>query len=103
MQEKKLLQLLKKKAGFFEAILELSHQENQVSLDAWMALLEQKKILLSCIEDIDTELSPFKNTLHTLSQDVHEELEKIRKTIQCVLQLSALNQEKRKQKLVPEL
>lgn len=95
--EKKLLTLLKKKLGFFEAILDLTHDEKKCDIPEWISALEQKKVLLSCIDEIDDEISFFKATFHDLSQDISEQLDKIRDTVQEILKLDSENYEKRKQ------
>ena len=95
--EKKLLTLLKKKLGFFEAILDLTHDEKMCDIPDWISMLEQKKVLLSCIEEIDEEIYPFKATFNNLSQDVSEQLDTIRDTVQEILKLDAENYDKRKQ------
>src|SRR5262245_25961396 len=77
IREEKLLHLQKKKKGFFEAMLDLSQEESELTVEEWIASLEQKKILLSCIEEIDAELMPFQQSLHDLSQEISEELEHI--------------------------
>ncbi len=99
MSEKKLLQLLQKKKGFFEAILELSEQESSLPLHEWISILEQKKILLACIEDVDLELKRFQGRFCELSHDTSIEIERIRHVIECILHLDASNQEKRKREL----
>lgn len=99
MSEEKLLLLLKRKKGFFEAILELCEEESELPLVDWMGILEQKKILLSCIEEIDAELMPFKQKMHMLSQEISDELETMRKIIRQILHLDVINQEKRKKEL----
>lgn len=99
MREEKLLLLLKKKKGFFEAILELSEEESELAVHDWISVLEQKKILLSCIEEIDAELMPFKQALHTLSDEISIELEHIRSVIKRILHLDIANQEKRRKEL----
>lgn len=101
MREEKLLHLLRKKKGFFEAILDLSEEESNMPLEEWVASLEQKKILLSCIEEIDAEMMPYKQSLHDISQEISEELEHIRKVIKRILHLDGINQEKRKEQLRP--
>ena len=101
MKEEKLLHLLRKKKGFFEAMLDLSEEESDMSVEAWVASLEQKKILLSCIEEIDAELMPFKQSLHDISQEITEELEHIRTVIKRILHLDGINQEKRKVHIRP--
>jgi hypothetical protein len=99
MKEEKLLHLLKKKKGFFEAMLDLSECESNMTIDEWVASLEQKKILLSCIEEIDAEMIPFKQSMHHISQEISEELEHIRNVIKRILHLDGINQEKRKDRL----
>ncbi len=99
MKEEKLLHLLQRKKGFFEAILEISEEEHRLPLHEWISALEQKKILLSCIEEIDAQILPFKQSLHDISQDVTEELDKIRGVIKKILHTDVINQEKRKKDL----
>jgi uncharacterized coiled-coil protein SlyX len=101
MKEEKLLLLLQRKKGFFETMLELSEEESKLPLEQWLASLEQKTILLSCIEEIDDEIAPFKDSLHTISQEIAEELEHIRTVIKRILHLDGINQEKRKSELHP--
>lgn len=101
MNEEKLLHLLRKKKGFFEAILEITEEESNLSVQEWISALENKKILLSCIEEIDTELMPFKQSMHVISQDTSEELDKIRLVIKRILHIDVINQEKRKKELRP--
>lgn len=99
MKEEKLLLLLQKKKGFFEALLELTENEAHLTLPEWISVLEQKKILLSCIDEIDLELDSFKERFHILTQEVHEEIEQIRKVIERILHLDQKNQTKRKEQL----
>jgi len=99
MNHDKLLRLLQKKRSFFEAILDLSQEENSLPFTDWISVLEQKKVLLSCIDDIDTELTPFKATLHHLSQDVTDELAKIRSIVKTILDVDSQNQEWRRKTL----
>jgi hypothetical protein len=101
MKEEKLLHLLQKKKGFFEAILDLTHEEGSLPVQSWIDALEQKKILLSCIEEIDAELMPFRQSLHNISQEITEELDNIRTVIKRILHLDIINHEKRKKELRP--
>lgn len=96
MKEEKLLNLLQKKRGFFEAILELSEEESKYSLNDWIAILKQKKILLSCVDKIDAELALFKDSFEVMSQEISEEIEKIKEIIEEILYVDSVNQEKRK-------
>ena len=99
MKEEKLLKLLQKKRGFFEAILELSESESHLAIPEWISLLEQKKILLSCVDEIDEELSPFKASLHSLSQELCDEMDQIRNVVEKILHLDKQNQTKRREEL----
>lgn len=99
MHDDHLLHLLKKKRGFFETILDLSEDELDLPVSDWIGRLEQKKILLSCVDEIDEQLKPFKQKVQHLSHEVHEELDTIRQVIHDILHLDTLNQEKRKQEL----
>ncbi len=53
-------------------------------------------MLLSCIEEIDQELSPFRQQLANLSHEVTEELETLKIVIKQILHLDSQNQECRK-------
>ncbi len=99
MHEEKLIHLLKKKRGFFETILDLTENESDLSVNEWISILEQKKILLSCVDEVDEELRPFQAKLHMISQDVTDELDGIRSTIRQILHLDTQNQRKRKKEL----
>lgn len=99
MSEAKLLHLLQKKKGFFEAVLELSESEAGLPFHEWISVLEQKKILLACIEEIDVEIQHFKESFQILPHEISEEIESIRKVIQHILHLDTLNQEKRRNSL----
>lgn len=99
MKEEKLLHLLRKKKGFFEAILDITEEESELPLHRWIEALEQKKILLSCIEEIDAELSPFKQSLHHMSHEITEEIDHMREVIKQILHLDSLNHEKRRKEL----
>ena len=101
MKEEKLLHLLKKKKGFFETILDLTETEVQLPISEWISVLEQKKILLTCIDEIDEEITPFQRKIHNLSQEATDELKAIRTVIQRILHLDTLNQQKRKADLKP--
>ncbi len=99
MKEEKLLHLLKKKKGFFETILDLTETEGELPVSEWIAVLEQKKILLTCIDDVDAEIRPFQRAMQDLSQEISEELDSIRKVIRNILHLDSHNQLKRKEEL----
>lgn len=96
MSEKRLLGLLQRKKGFFEALLDLSELQQNLPLCDLFPLLEQKRVLLSCIESIDEELSRFQHSLQILSQEITEELEAIRLVSERLLHLDACNSEMRR-------
>lgn len=102
MQEERLLRLLQKKKLFFETILDLTESESELQIHEWFSVLEQKKILLSCIDEIDAEIRPFQRSMHSLSQDISDELELTRQVIRQILHLDTVNQKKRKQELKPD-
>ncbi|MCH9611426.1 MAG: hypothetical protein K0U13_02360 [Chlamydiae bacterium] len=102
MAQEKLLHLLQKKRGFFEAILDLSEEESSLNVPDWISVLEQKKVLLSCIDEIDGEIAPFKAKLHNLSQEVSDELKKTRTIVKRILDLDDRNQEVRRKMLNDE-
>ncbi len=97
MNEKQLLTLLRKKKGFFEAILELTESETDLPLNEWVPVLEQKRVFLMCIDEVDGQLHPFKKTLHTISEEIKAELDHMRHTVKKILLIDGLNQEKRKE------
>ncbi|MCH9609651.1 MAG: hypothetical protein S4CHLAM45_00380 [Chlamydiales bacterium] len=97
MSEKKLLQLLKKKRGFFEAILDLTEEEGSLPIPEWISNLEQKKVLLSCVDEVDEMLQPFKASFANLSQEIDEELDTIKDVVGKILKLDSHNYEKRRQ------
>lgn len=101
-EEKKLLKLLVRKKGFFEAILDLTEAENELSVKEWIAVLEQKQVLLSCIDQIDNELVPLRERFGDLSQEAVEELENIRIVIEKILKLDSENQKTRKKQFLPD-
>jgi predicted component of type VI protein secretion system len=96
MSEKRLLGLLQRKRGYFEALLDLAEEEASLDFSDWMSILEQKKILLSCIEDIDTELEPFRASFQILSHEMQEELDSMRSLVKQLLFLDTQNQKERK-------
>lgn len=96
MSQARLLQLLQQKRGYFEALLDLSEEEASLPTQEWVSVLEQKKILLSCIEELDDQLSPFRQKLHTLTEEMHEELEQMKQLVKKILFLDTQNQNARK-------
>ncbi len=85
MKEEELLELLQKKRGFFEAILELTHVERTLSAERLAGHLREKQLLLSCIDAIDSELDRFAMSFYSVSQDVTDELDEIKRIALQVL------------------
>ncbi|WP_213358056.1 hypothetical protein [Chlamydiifrater phoenicopteri] len=88
MDEESPLHLLKKKKGFFSAILKLTEVESSLSLSDLEQSLRQKRILLSCIKRVDEKLEPFQSYLKEApSIEIYKELTEIRLLIEKVLSL----------------
>lgn len=99
MSEKKLVGLLQQKRGYFETILDLTKEEAALQVPEWITNLEQKRILLNCIEEVDQEIHSFQAAFVHLSQEATEELDKIRGIVKTILQLDTQNTEQRKKQL----
>lgn len=99
MSEQKLLTLLQQKRGYFETILDLTKEESHLKVPDWITNLEQKRVLLNCIDEIDQEIHVFQAAFANLSQEATEELDKIRGIVKNILKLDTHNTEKRKQQL----
>ncbi|NGX61062.1 MAG: hypothetical protein K940chlam9_00541 [Chlamydiae bacterium] len=99
MSEHRFLELLQQKKGFFEVVLELTQEEGNLPIKEWLSVLEQKKILLSCIEEVDEKLEPFQAAYPILPQEIGDELSTIRKVVQEILHIDEKNQEMRKKEL----
>ncbi|MBS0624286.1 MAG: hypothetical protein JSS62_06685 [Verrucomicrobia bacterium] len=96
MTEKKLLGLLQQKRGFFEAILDLTEEETSLPVPEWISNLEQKKVLLSCIDELDEQMTPYKAKFADIVPEISEELEKIKDVVGRILHCDSLNLEYRK-------
>ncbi|WP_348663702.1 hypothetical protein [Chlamydia vaughanii] len=100
MKEHALLLLLKKKKGFFLAILDLTETEPSLTTVELEKVLQQKKILLSCIEKVDNQIKEFRYCFTSvLPQDIQEELTDIREIITQILDTDKLNYLQRKKEL----
>lgn len=100
MKEQALLPLLKKKKGFFLAILDLTKSESSLSTTELEKVLRQKKILLSCIEKVDTKIKEFRCCFTSvLPQDIQEELMEIQKIITQILDADKINYLQKKKEL----
>lgn len=101
MNESKLLSLLQKKKSFFESILELTELEATLPIKDLINSLEQKTILLSCIEEIDEELQHYKAGLNNLSQEMQDEMDKTKEIVESIMSLNKENVKKRKVQFNP--
>lgn len=99
MSEHKILSLLQRKRGFFEAILDITEMEDSLPLSEWVSMLEQKRVLLKCIDEIDRELLPYKDSLNAISQEISEELSDLQKIVKKILEIDSVNVFKRKKEL----
>lgn len=103
-KEEVLYHLLKKEHGYYKAIFEITRQENeklnlnQSILDI-KPLLKKKKILLSCISEIENALTPLKKYWQSktdrsdfFSELIKQELEGLNKLLKEILQMDLLSQ-----------
>ena len=99
------LDLLKKKRGFYAAILELTQDEYKKfqanrPLNEIRPLLNQKKVLLACINALEAELIPFKSEIQATLQNlenpsakvIQETINDLSSTLDEILRLDTLNQ-----------
>lgn len=103
-KEELLLQLLKKEHGYYKSIQDIATKENEIlntnqPISDLRSLLKKKKILLSCISEIEVAMAPLKkywqgksdHSDHT-SQGIREELNSLGKLLKNILQLDLLSQ-----------
>ena len=110
-KEEVLLLLLKKEIGYYEAVLDLTTQENEIFLFGLSVknipkLLKEKNILLSCIEEIEEVLQPIKKNWSLeskqekanlrLTKDIKEQFTILKKVMKKILDLDLKNQENMK-------
>lgn len=103
-KEEVLHQLLKKEYGYYKAILEITHDEHEkltsgLTTGSMQPLLKKKKILLSCIHEIEAAMLPLKKYWQTkvsrsdpVSIQIQEELISLNKLLKEILQLDLVNQ-----------
>lgn len=122
-KEEVLYHLLKKEHGYYKAIMEITKQEheklgNNQSIVEIKPLLKKKKILLTCISEIETALAPLKKYWQTktdrsdyFSRQIKLELDDLNKLLKEILQIDLLSQKtlenhmvylKEKSKVSPE-
>lgn len=63
--QEQLLDLLGKCCGYYQAVLDITRSENEMHqekkpLGEIQSLIKRKKILLSCIEEVEAKLGPLK-------------------------------------------
>lgn len=103
-KEEVLYHLLKKEHGYYKAIMEITRQEHQLfehaqSIVDIKPLLKKKKILLACINEIETALTPLKKYWQSkaertdyFSGQIKRELEDLNKLLKEILQIDLLSQ-----------
>lgn len=103
-REEILYRLLKKQAGYYEAILDLAEEEfiklnHCRSTPELLPLMKRKQVLLSCIEEIDRALVPIKKHWQAHKQEqcpgnarVQEELCRLEKLLARIIEIDTKNQ-----------
>ncbi len=104
-KEEILSQLLEKECAYYRSVLELTQAENgyfqrKRPLNEITPLMKKKKILLSCIDEIESALSPLKkywktkpNHTDNLSTQVREQLTSLNTVLLELLELDRVNQQ----------
>lgn len=99
-----LKSLLEKQCGFYRVVLELSRNEYEkfssfCSLNEIIPIMKKKKILLSCIDEIEEEIGPIKEKWWNYSCDLSESspavaeiLSEIESLVAEVLAIDEVNQ-----------
>lgn len=103
-KEEVLYHLLKKEHGYYKAIMEITRQEterleSEQPIAEIKSLLKKKKILLACINEIETALTPLKKYWQGkptrddfFSVQIKEELNLLNKLLKEILQLDLASQ-----------
>lgn len=103
-KEELLLQLLRKEHGYYKAIEDIASDENEKlntnqPISELRPLLKKKKILLSCIAEVEGAMAPLKKfwqskSDHTddVSIRIKAELDALGKLLKNILQLDLLSQ-----------
>lgn len=103
-KEELLLQLLRKEYGYYKAIEDIASDENEKlntnqPISELRPLLKKKKILLSCIAEVEGAMAPLKKywqskSDHTdsISLRIKAELDSLGKLLKNILQLDLLSQ-----------
>ncbi len=111
-KEEMLYQLLRKERGYYKAIQEIGKEEyekltSHAPLSDLKPLLKKKKIILSCISEIEASMRPLKNYWQakidksdSISQKIKEELDILNKLLREILQLDLLSQKMMEKHLI---
>jgi hypothetical protein len=103
-KEEVLYHLLKKEHGYYKAIMEISQQEyanleSRQPFTQIAPLLKKKKILLTCISEIDAALAPLKKYWQSkkdrsdpYSEKIKIELDALNKLLKEILQMDLVSQ-----------
>ncbi len=103
-KDQMLYQLLKKEYGYYKAILEIGKEEHEKlnsnqPLNELRPLIKKKKILLSCINEIEAAMNPLKkywqgkeDRTDEVSQKIRLELDVLNTLLKEILQLDLLSQ-----------
>lgn len=101
-KEEAIYHLVKKERAYYETLLEIGRQENNLLkiptiVPGWRAitpLLKKKRVLLKCISEIEQALEPLKTYWHTqanrtslFSKKIHQELKRLNLLLEEILQL----------------
>lgn len=109
--EEVLYHLLKKEHGYYKAILNLTHNEHEKLItnqnpNQIHPILKKKKVLLSCIRDIEAAIGPLKNFWENKSDrsafssiKISDELSALNLLLKEILQLDLVNQKLLKNQL----
>lgn len=102
-KENQLLSILKKKEGYYKAILELAEEEHSKlkrnrPIPEVVSLMKKKQILLSCIEECDEAIKPLKeewgrnkNSATLLANEIKDQLGTLDLLIREILGLDDSN------------
>lgn len=105
-KEEQLCTLLAKLHSYYDAILDITQEENgkflrQRPLNEIAPLTKKKQILLACIDEIESELAPLKqywlegnkDASSTFTQDIQQHLKQLDTLLKEILRLDKANNE----------
>lgn len=104
-KEEVLFRLLKKEHGYYKAIHDLAKEEqeklaaNNPSLAEFKTALKKKRVLLACISEIESALTPLKKHWQHkkdrndfISQQVVQELDSLNELLREIMQMDLISQ-----------